>query len=75
MRGRGSIFTVDPGLAGRMAWEGRGFARLWTAALQWHDLWRSRRALLRLSDAHLRDIGLTRAMARDEVRLSFLADD
>lgn len=52
-----------------------GFANVWTAALHWHDLWRSRRALLRLSDAHLRDIGLTRAMARDEVRLSFLADD
>ncbi len=75
MYGRGSIFTAGLGLAGRMAWEQRGFAKVWTVALRWHDLWRSRRALLRLSDAHLRDIGLTRAMARDEVRRSFLADD
>ena len=75
MRGRGSIFTAGPGLAGRMAWERRGFAGLWMAVLDWHDLWRSRRALLRLSDAHLRDIGLTRESALEEVRLSFLADD
>lgn len=75
MRGRGSIFTAGPGLAGRMAWERRGFAGLWMAVLDWHDLWRSRRALLRLSDTHLRDIGMTSAMARAEARLSFLADD
>ena len=54
---------------------GGGFAGLWMAVLDWHDLWRSRRALLRLSDAHLRDIGLTRESALEEVRLSFLADD
>lgn len=75
MHKRGSIFAADPGLVGRLAWERRGFGKVWAAVLRWHDLWRSRRALLRLSDTHLRDIGMTRAMARAEARLSFLADD
>lgn len=37
-------------------------------------LHRSRRALLQLDDAHLRDIGITRAAARAEAARSFLTD-
>lgn len=45
-----------------------------TFARDWPAFWRrlqSRRALARLSDQHLADVGLTRAEAEREVRLPF----
>lgn len=51
------------------------FQAIWRAVAQELALRRSRLALLKLDDAHLRDIGLTRAMARDEAARSFLTDD
>lgn len=51
------------------------FADLWQDAVAWDALRRSRLALMRLDEVHLRDIGITRAMARDEARKSLLTGD
>lgn len=52
---------------------------IWTdfyrAAGTWLDLRRSRAALLKLTDTQLLDVGLTRAMAREEAARSFLTDE
>lgn len=40
----------------------------------WMALRRSRAALARLGDEHLRDVGLTRAEARAEATRSFMVD-
>lgn len=48
---------------------------IWREIVQDLALRRSRRALLKLDDAHLRDIGLTRAMARQEAARSHLTDE
>lgn len=51
------------------------FADLWQDAVAWEALRRSRLALMRLDDDRLRDVGLTRRMARDEARRSLLTGD
>jgi uncharacterized protein YjiS (DUF1127 family) len=48
------------------------FPGIWDAVRQSLELRRSRRALIRLGDHHLLDVGLTRAMAEDEARRSFM---
>lgn len=45
------------------------------ALVAWEAQRRSRRALLRLEAAHLRDIGVTRAAARAEAMRSMLISD
>lgn len=50
------------------------FGGIPAAIVAWHDLWRSRVALLRLDAAGLRDIGATRAEAVAEARRSPLVD-
>ena len=53
--------------------------KAWTATavgllLLWHELARQRRALLRLDDRMLKDIGIARADAEREARRSFWQD-
>jgi uncharacterized protein YjiS (DUF1127 family) len=67
MSHRVSIRPVRLTPAGRLRWR--------ETIEQWLAMRRSRAALLKLSDQHVRDVGLTRAIAREEARRSFLIGD
>lgn len=51
------------------------FRESWKQVRAFLELRRTRMALLQLDDQQLRDVGITRGMAREEARRSFLTDD